>query len=95
MDTRGHLVRLRGIWFDDKSGGACVHVDYIYDSKLAPIYTPHDIKRSMGDDTVPDFNEGQPTIVVCRTKSTWLGSDNFHEDGDEHYDAELRGAVFF
>lgn len=91
-----HFLRLRGVWYNDKSGGFAWHVDYLVPTALFmddPESQPsvmasrevmqEKVRARLGDGTAND--DGQFYSVEVRVRECRPGSDHFDLDHYEYY----------
>lgn len=87
---KGHMIRPRAVWYDDKNGGYTWYIDYMYPAQEKPVIRKSDIKDTLGDGWA--LEDGQCYSFDVSKVQYHPFSDHHDED---HYDYYLRYAPNF
>lgn len=82
-----HFIRIRAVWFNDKSGSYVWFLDYMHPHDQKPIYRAIQIAEYLGDGYA--LEDGQIYSFDVITRSYSMSSDHYDKDHYDYYEPFL------
>lgn len=82
-----HFIRIRAVWFNDKSGEYVWFLDYMHPHDQVPIYKSIQIAKHLGDGYA--LEDGQFYSFDVITRSYLMFSDHYDKDHYDYYEPFL------